>query len=250
MANINRVVISGNLTKDPELRQLPSGNSVCKLRMAVNTRVKDRDSGQWTDKPNYFDVTVWGAPGRERGEVPLARLGPARRRPARVARVGCPGRHQAPGGRDHRREHPVHGRPRKWRRRRWRRRASGRRLRPRPAAPPCRRRRRSPTTTTFRSDRGLSDHGPSPTHKQDEHEARAAPAAPQPAAASARSATSARTRSKRWTTRTRTPSGATSRRRARSARAASRARAAVTRTRWPWRSSGPARWRCCRTRRA
>ena len=66
MANINRVVISGNLTKDPELRQLPSGNSVCKLRMAVNTRVKDRDSGQWTDKPNYFDVTVWGAPGRER----------------------------------------------------------------------------------------------------------------------------------------------------------------------------------------
>ena len=46
MANINRVTISGNLTKDPELRQLPSGNSVCKLRMAVNTRVKDRDSGQ------------------------------------------------------------------------------------------------------------------------------------------------------------------------------------------------------------
>ena len=63
MANINRVVISGNLTKDPELRQLPSGNSVCKLRMAVNTRVKDRDSGQWMDKPNYFDVTVWGGQG-------------------------------------------------------------------------------------------------------------------------------------------------------------------------------------------
>jgi len=63
MANINRVVISGNLTKDPELRQLPSGNSVCKLRMAVNTRVKDRDSGQWTDRPNYFDITVWGGQG-------------------------------------------------------------------------------------------------------------------------------------------------------------------------------------------
>jgi single-strand DNA-binding protein len=61
--HINRVVISGNLTKDPELRQLPSGNSVCKLRMAVNTRAKDRDSGQWIDKPNYFDVTVWGAQG-------------------------------------------------------------------------------------------------------------------------------------------------------------------------------------------
>jgi single-strand DNA-binding protein len=61
--HINRVVISGNLTKDPELRQLPSGNSVCKLRIAVNTRAKDRDSGQWIDKPNYFDVTVWGAQG-------------------------------------------------------------------------------------------------------------------------------------------------------------------------------------------
>ena len=42
MANINRVVVSGNLTKDPELRQLAGGNSVCKLRMAVNTRKKDR----------------------------------------------------------------------------------------------------------------------------------------------------------------------------------------------------------------
>src|SRR5918911_712875 len=61
MANINRVVIEGNLTRDPELRQLPSGNSVCKLRVAVNDRVKDRDSGQWSDRPNYFDVTVFGA---------------------------------------------------------------------------------------------------------------------------------------------------------------------------------------------
>jgi single-strand DNA-binding protein len=63
MANINRVVIEGNLTRDPELRQLPSGNAVCKLRVAVNERVKDRESGQWSDKPNYFDVTVWGAQG-------------------------------------------------------------------------------------------------------------------------------------------------------------------------------------------
>ena len=63
MANINRVVVAGNLTRDPELRQLSGGNSVCKLRIAVNTRAKDRDTGQWTDKPNYFDVTVWGAQG-------------------------------------------------------------------------------------------------------------------------------------------------------------------------------------------
>jgi single-strand DNA-binding protein len=60
--NINRVVMTGNLTRDPELRNLPSGTSVCSLRIACNTRRKD-ESGQWADKPNYFDVTVWGAQG-------------------------------------------------------------------------------------------------------------------------------------------------------------------------------------------
>jgi single-strand DNA-binding protein len=61
--NINVVVISGNLTRDPELRQTPSKTSVCKLRVAVNTRRKDGVSGKWIDKPNYFDVSVWGAQG-------------------------------------------------------------------------------------------------------------------------------------------------------------------------------------------
>ena len=61
-ANINRVVLLGNLTRDPELRHTPSGTAVCGLRIAVNTRRKD-ESGQWTDKPNYFDVTVWGQQG-------------------------------------------------------------------------------------------------------------------------------------------------------------------------------------------
>jgi single-strand DNA-binding protein len=59
--NINVVVVTGNLTKDPELRSLPSGNSVCKLRIAVNSRRKE--GSEWVDKPNYFDVTVWGAQG-------------------------------------------------------------------------------------------------------------------------------------------------------------------------------------------
>jgi single-strand DNA-binding protein len=63
VANINRVVVSGNLTRDPELRQLAGGNSVCKLRMAVNTRKKDRDANTWSDVANYFDITVWGAQG-------------------------------------------------------------------------------------------------------------------------------------------------------------------------------------------
>jgi single-strand DNA-binding protein len=60
VANINRVVLVGNLTKDPELRHTPSGVALCKLRVAVNTRQKDPSTGQWGDKPNYFDVTVWG----------------------------------------------------------------------------------------------------------------------------------------------------------------------------------------------
>ena len=63
MANINRVVLVGNLTRDPELRHTPSGTSVCKLRIAVNSRQKDASTGEWGEKPNYFDVTVWGNQG-------------------------------------------------------------------------------------------------------------------------------------------------------------------------------------------
>jgi single-strand DNA-binding protein len=62
MANINRVVLVGKQTKEPELRHTPSGTAVCKLRLAVNTRQKDAQ-GNWGDKPNYFDVTVWGNQG-------------------------------------------------------------------------------------------------------------------------------------------------------------------------------------------
>jgi single-strand DNA-binding protein len=62
-SNVNVVVITGNLTRDPELRSTPGGTSVCKLRVAVNSRRKDGQSGEWVDKPNYFDVTVWGAQG-------------------------------------------------------------------------------------------------------------------------------------------------------------------------------------------
>src|SRR3954466_13027771 len=60
---MNVVVITGNLTRDPELRSTPGGTSVCKLRVAVNSRRKDGQTGEWVDKPNYFDVTVWGAQG-------------------------------------------------------------------------------------------------------------------------------------------------------------------------------------------
>ena len=56
-SNVNVVVITGNLTKDPELRSTTGGTSVCEMRVAVNSRRKDQ-SGQWVDKPNYFDVEI------------------------------------------------------------------------------------------------------------------------------------------------------------------------------------------------
>jgi single-strand DNA-binding protein len=61
-ASINRVVLVGNLTRDPELRHTPSGMPVCSLRIAVNSRQKQAD-GQWGEKPNYFSITVWGNQG-------------------------------------------------------------------------------------------------------------------------------------------------------------------------------------------
>ena len=58
--NINRVVLTGNLTRDPELRSTPEGLSICKLGIAVNTRRKNGATGTWEEKPNYFRVTVFG----------------------------------------------------------------------------------------------------------------------------------------------------------------------------------------------
>lgn len=59
MASINRVILVGNLTRDPELRHTPQGTAVCDLGLAVNDRRKQGD--EWVEKANFFDVTVWGA---------------------------------------------------------------------------------------------------------------------------------------------------------------------------------------------
>ena len=56
---VNRVVLVGNLTRDPEQRNTNSGMTVVSIRLAVNTRQKQGD--EWAEKPNYFDVTVFGA---------------------------------------------------------------------------------------------------------------------------------------------------------------------------------------------
>jgi single-strand DNA-binding protein len=61
--DINSSVLTGNLTKDPDLRNLPSGTAICELRIASNTRRKNGSTGEWEDKPNYFTVKVWGAQG-------------------------------------------------------------------------------------------------------------------------------------------------------------------------------------------
>jgi single-strand DNA-binding protein len=58
-ADLNRVSLVGRLTRDPELRQLPSGDGVCSIRLAVSSRARAED-GSWGDKSNYFDVTVFG----------------------------------------------------------------------------------------------------------------------------------------------------------------------------------------------
>jgi single-strand DNA-binding protein len=61
--NINRVVLTGNLTRDPELRSTGSGFSVCKLGIAVNGRRKNNSTGEWEEKAHFFRVTVFGAQG-------------------------------------------------------------------------------------------------------------------------------------------------------------------------------------------
>ena len=60
--DLNQLSITGNLTKDPELRNLPSGQAVCNFRIAHNERRKG-SNGEWTDSPAYFDVTVWSGLG-------------------------------------------------------------------------------------------------------------------------------------------------------------------------------------------
>lgn len=58
--SINRVNISGNLTRDPEMRHTASGMQVLSFSMAVNDRAKDAN-GEWVDRPNFIDCTMFGA---------------------------------------------------------------------------------------------------------------------------------------------------------------------------------------------
>ena len=59
--SINRVIISGNLTRDPELRSTAGGTSVLGFGVAVNDRRKNQQTGEWEDYPNFIDCTMFGA---------------------------------------------------------------------------------------------------------------------------------------------------------------------------------------------
>lgn len=59
MSNINQVVVSGNLTRDPELKATRGGSSVLEFSVAVNDRVKE--GNEWKDRPNYIDCVLFGS---------------------------------------------------------------------------------------------------------------------------------------------------------------------------------------------
>ena len=66
MASYNRVILVGNLTRDPELRYIPSGTAVSEIGLAVNDRVKRNN--EWVEETTFVDVTLWG---RTRGWFPF-----------------------------------------------------------------------------------------------------------------------------------------------------------------------------------
>ena len=60
MANYNKVILMGNLTRDPELRYTNNQTPVCKFGLAVNRRFKDAATGEWKEEPTFVDVTIFG----------------------------------------------------------------------------------------------------------------------------------------------------------------------------------------------
>jgi len=67
MASFNRVILVGNLTRDPNVRYTPSGTPVCEIGLAVNERRKNQ-SGEWVEEVVYVDVTLWGRTAEIAGE--------------------------------------------------------------------------------------------------------------------------------------------------------------------------------------
>lgn len=65
--SVNQVILMGNLTRDPEVRQTPSGQSVCSFSLALNRAYKNQ-SGEWVEATDYIDVVAWGPLGERVGQ--------------------------------------------------------------------------------------------------------------------------------------------------------------------------------------
>jgi single-strand DNA-binding protein len=63
MATLNRALLIGNLTRDPELRYLPNGTAICELSLAVNSKRKDKASGEYIEEVSFFDILAWAKTG-------------------------------------------------------------------------------------------------------------------------------------------------------------------------------------------
>jgi single-strand DNA-binding protein len=68
MASFNRVILLGNVTRDPELRYISSGTAVTDVGLAVNDRRKDAKTGEWIEETTFVDVTLWGRTAEIAGE--------------------------------------------------------------------------------------------------------------------------------------------------------------------------------------
>jgi single-strand DNA-binding protein len=60
MASVNKVMLIGNLTRDPELRYTPGGAAVSEFALALNESYKNKQTGQMTEKVHFIDITCWG----------------------------------------------------------------------------------------------------------------------------------------------------------------------------------------------
>ena len=94
MASYNRVILMGNLTRDPELRYIPSGTAVTDIGLAVNDRRKNAN-GEWVEETTFVDVTLWGRTAEVAGEY-LTKGSPVLDRgPAEARHLGGQGRPEA-----------------------------------------------------------------------------------------------------------------------------------------------------------
>lgn len=63
MSNYNKVILMGNLTRDPEVRYIKSGTALVKFGVAVNRRWQNKETNEWQEEPTFVDVTMWGKRG-------------------------------------------------------------------------------------------------------------------------------------------------------------------------------------------